>query len=258
MESHQCLNCGTNIDGNFCSNCGQKTDTHRITAKHFFMHDLLHGVWHIEKGILFTLKQALLRPGFAALEYIQGKRIKYYNVFYLILLLIGFTILVGSTYDKLSAHYFGTIILPKEDLSGRQYDQFITDYSRLIIYAFVPLFALNSFILFRRKKFNFSEHLIIAGMIFLGVMTITLIGEILYLTDFLKYADFISRKIDIVIPVTITVYVLANYYRTFKNEYKVAAILFKLLLFSVMIALEVVFFGLALIGYFSNFTFNLK
>ena len=74
MEHAYCLNCGAKAQGNYCSNCGQKTDTHRIGIAHFLTHDVLHGVWHLEKGILFTLKAAVLRPGRAALDYISGRR----------------------------------------------------------------------------------------------------------------------------------------------------------------------------------------
>ncbi|ESU25140.1 hypothetical protein FEDK69T_01070 [Flavobacterium enshiense DK69] len=52
MHHTNCLNCDTSLSGKFCSNCGQKTDTHRITFKHFIMHDVLHGVWHFESDIL--------------------------------------------------------------------------------------------------------------------------------------------------------------------------------------------------------------
>src|SRR5690606_21269807 len=81
MRSTNCLNCGKQLTDKFCSGCGQKSDTHRISFKHFIAHDVLHGTFHIEKGILFTAKEALVRPGKAALDYIAGKRIKYYNVF---------------------------------------------------------------------------------------------------------------------------------------------------------------------------------
>ena len=74
MDQNYCLNCADQISKNFCANCGQKTDTHRIKIKHFLFHDLLHGVWHLEKGILFTIKEAFVRPGQAALDYIGGKR----------------------------------------------------------------------------------------------------------------------------------------------------------------------------------------
>ena len=89
MTIKNCLNCEKEVTDKYCSGCGQKTDTHRISFKNFILHDILHGTFHIEKGILFTAKEALLRPGKAALDYIEGKRIKYYNVFYLVLITIG-------------------------------------------------------------------------------------------------------------------------------------------------------------------------
>jgi hypothetical protein len=94
MEQRHCLNCHEEITRKFCPNCGQKTDTHRIGFVHFIAHDLLHGMFHLERGIVFTLKEALIRPGKAALDYISGKRICYYNVFYLSLVLIGLAILL--------------------------------------------------------------------------------------------------------------------------------------------------------------------
>lgn len=65
------------------------------------MHDLLHGIWHLEKGILFTIKETFMRPGQAALDYITGKRIRYYNVFYLSLLVIALNLLLSHLYETL-------------------------------------------------------------------------------------------------------------------------------------------------------------
>ncbi len=101
MISRNCLNCENELVGNYCYGCGQKADTHRITFRHFIFHDLLHGTFHFEKGMLFTGKQALLRPGRAALDYISGKRIRFYNVFYLILITIGLIIFLHHFYDVL-------------------------------------------------------------------------------------------------------------------------------------------------------------
>lgn len=109
MHNTTCLNCTTEIDGKFCSECGQKSDTHRITAKHFFMHDLLHGVLHVDKGIPFTLKQLFIRPGFAARDYISGKRVQYYNVFYLMFIVLGLIIIVTNRNEELSIFYAGMI-----------------------------------------------------------------------------------------------------------------------------------------------------
>lgn len=58
-ETINCLNCNSKIDGKFCSNCGQNTETHRLSFPHFLLHDIIHGTFHLDKGILFTIKKVL-------------------------------------------------------------------------------------------------------------------------------------------------------------------------------------------------------
>lgn len=253
-----CLNCEHPADGNFCSHCGQKTDTHRITFKHFFFHDILHGVWHFEKGILYTAKQAIVRPGRAALDYIAGKRIRYYNVFYLTLLLIGLNIFLGHIQNELSHHYFNTSLEPETDTAGKSIDAFLKNNSKLIIFSFIPLFAINSFILFRKKKLNFSEHFIVSGMMFLGVMLITTVGILLDFTDYLKYVDFIPQITNYLIPSSILIYLTINYYRTFSDSYSIFKNSFRVFLFILLLLLEIFFLIILLVGYLTNWTYTLK
>lgn len=73
-----CVNCGTQSDGNYCSNCGQPLHVKRIRLK-----DAWDDIWeHISgfDGKLFrTFKDLTLRPGFAAREFINGNRARYYG-----------------------------------------------------------------------------------------------------------------------------------------------------------------------------------
>ena len=253
-----CLNCNTLLVDAFCAHCGQKADTHRITFKHFIFHDILHGVWHFEKGILFTIKQAILRPGSAALEYISGKRIRYYNVFYLTLLLIGLNIYISHVQVQLSHHYFNTRLHPETDSAGKSIDAFLENNSKLLTFCFVPLFAINSFILFRRKKLNFSEHFIISGMMFLGVMLITTISALLVFTDYLKYLDFIGEIMNIVTPLSILLYLSINYYKTFAENYSWNKNILRVFLFIFLLIAEIILLTILLVGYFSHWTYTLK
>ena len=67
-----CLNCGTELTGNFCHACGQHAHVHRtLTA---FFHDFLHGVLHFEGKIWRTLPLLAWKPGELTRRYVEGQR----------------------------------------------------------------------------------------------------------------------------------------------------------------------------------------
>lgn len=253
MKHHNCLNCDTQLQGKFCSNCGQKADTHRITFKHFIMHDVLHGVWHFEKGMLFTAKEALLRPGKAALDYIAGKRIRYYNVFYFILLLIGLNIFVNHYYQSLSDLNLETKL---HQTNKNDIEQFISSNAKSIIFAFVPFFALNSFILFRKKKLNLSEHFILAGITFLGVLIITLLSTLTGFLEHIKYLKFISVLDGFLTPFLLFGYLIFSYYTAFGNDYTKFRFSLRMMLFFGLLLFEFILLFLIIFGYVSDWKFG--
>ncbi|AWI26637.1 DUF3667 domain-containing protein [Flavobacterium pallidum] len=171
MNHNSCLNCGKLVHSRFCPDCGQRTDTHRIVLKHFLLHDLLHGVWHLERGILFTIREAFVRPGQAALDYVSGKRIRYYNVFYLCLLIIGLNIVLNHFYDS---------FLPEEHIQRKlpdgSYDAsgFFKDNIKFILLGIVPMLGLSAYTVFGRLKLNLAEHFILGGICLLGELVIGL------------------------------------------------------------------------------------
>jgi hypothetical protein len=72
----RCINCDRAVGGpeqKFCPNCGQPTPVHRIDW-HFLGHELEHSVLHMDRGILYSLKQLMLRPGTLLRDYIEGRR----------------------------------------------------------------------------------------------------------------------------------------------------------------------------------------
>ncbi len=234
MENKNCLNCGVTLTGKFCAQCGQKADTHRITAGHFFMHDLLHGFWHLDKGILYTLKQTFIRPGLAAMDYIGGKRTRYYNVFYLTLIILGLNLLV--------VHYIHKYNPPKVadiDGDGLILYQFITENIKYIILCLIPLFALNGFILFRKLKLNYAEHMIIAGFALLGCTVIALVVNLLSLglvhmrPVFWENIKSIQDWMCILFPVWV-------YYLATRIKYKVFGFTWRMLLFYLLFPVEII------------------
>lgn len=251
MKSLVCLNCDEAVDKNYCSNCGQKTDTHRINFKHFLVHDILHGVWHVEKGILFTIKEALTRPGKASLDYISGKRIKYYNVFYLIVILVGVQLLLAKSYENLQIIHFPEIYEQLHQKTNGA-STFLSDYSKVLILSLVPLFALNSFILFRKKKLNLSEHFILSGMVFLGFMLIVIATTALSFIEFLGNFSTIATIIDRSTPFLLLIYIFFAYYNAFNSTYSKTQLILRIVTFVVLLLTEIVLFLVTLKCIFDN------
>jgi len=70
-----CLNCGAELAGAYCHQCGQKGHVHRTLAA--FWHDLIHGVLHFEGKIWRTLPLLAWRPGELTRRYVEGERARF-------------------------------------------------------------------------------------------------------------------------------------------------------------------------------------
>ncbi len=254
-----CLNCEKELAGNYCAGCGQKADTHRISFKNFIFHDILHGTFHLDKGILHTAKQALIQPGKAALEYIAGKRKRYYNVFYLILITVGLMMFFRHYYEVLDiaqGREFNENPVPLNEASTT-IDNIISQKSKIIIFLFVPFSALNSFLLFRRKKLNLSEHSIISGMILLGILLFSLFGNLLWYVDLLvPFSDQFADSFGIAITAIILIYIAYGYANAFNAEYTKWSITYRVFLFFALLFLEMMILLYLLVGFATQWKFG--
>ncbi|MFD2598893.1 DUF3667 domain-containing protein [Sphingobacterium corticis] len=259
MKNKNCLNCGEELINKYCSHCGQKSDTHRITFKNFIFHDVLHGTFHIDKGILFTAKQALIRPGKAALDYISGKRKPYYNVFLLILLTIGLMLFLRHYYSEIMIEQGRAYVKGTRGLNeaSQKMDYIFSQKNKIVIFLFVPFAALNSYVLFRRKQLNLSEHTIIAGMILLGILLFSTFGNaIFYLNLFIDFSSTVTDLVSTTIISLIFLYIIYGYFNAFGNNYSRLGFSYRILLFFLLLFAEVIILLLITIGIVTNWEFG--
>lgn len=260
MTIKNCLNCEKKLTDKYCSGCGQKADTQRISLKNFIFHDVLHGTFHIEKGILFTGKEAIIRPGNAALDYIAGKRIRYYNVFYLILITIGLIIFFHHFSDELFLYQGGKVKqdAPNLNEASKTLNGIFSQKSKIIIFLFVPFAAVNSFLLFRKKKLNLSEHCIISGMILLGMLLISALGNLFfYLELIIPFSDTFSATISWSVTALIILHIGFGYYKTFDTDYSKLGISFRILAFFALICIEIMILFFIVFGFVTNWKFGI-
>ena len=89
-----CLNCGAELTGRYCANCGQAAHAHRSMA-HVF-EEFLHGVLHFDTKAWRTLPLVIGRPGTLTRNYIYGKRARYISPLALFLFCVFFMFFVFS------------------------------------------------------------------------------------------------------------------------------------------------------------------
>jgi hypothetical protein len=87
-----CLNCGAQLSGPYCSQCGQNGHAHRTLA-HLF-EEVLHGLIHFDTKAWRTLPMLAFRPGTLTRNYIFGQRARYISPLALFLFTIFFMFFV--------------------------------------------------------------------------------------------------------------------------------------------------------------------
>ncbi|KFF12228.1 DUF3667 domain-containing protein [Chryseobacterium soli] len=231
MTKKSCLNCGHRISGEFCSHCGQKSDTERITLSSLIKSDILGSIWHVESKFFRTLKHVLLNPGTMAINYIAGKRIAYYNLFSLLLILFGFNALALHFYLDLNPNKF-----PEE--SSKIID-FFSQYSKTILFSLIPILALNGWILFKRMMLNLAEHVIIASVSLSGILAILLVDDLVSIISIYKPLSTIIDSVDKILVSGFLLFPAFTYYNAFKASYSKLGLFWRLSVFYSALGIEI-------------------
>jgi len=99
IKGLECLNCGQPLLGteNFCSYCGQKNTTRKLTFNNFIS-NIFSGFTSYDSRFWKTFIPLLTKPGKVSKDYIEGKRSRFVNPFQLYLnVSIIFFLLLGIT-----------------------------------------------------------------------------------------------------------------------------------------------------------------
>lgn len=156
-----CKNCDHQFTGNFCNNCGQSAATHRLNF-HFLWHDIQHALLHFDNGIFYTLKELFSRPGHSIRAYIEGKRVRHYKP-------IAVVILLATIYSFLALYFNASandvMVLTAENDLSRSVLNKVNDWTNAHFAAYtlliLPFLSISSFLVFKKQKYNFVEHLVL-------------------------------------------------------------------------------------------------
>jgi len=188
----QCKNCNSYFDGNYCNNCGQKSDVKRFTVSNL-SREFLKEFFDVDSTLLFTLKELFVRSGEMLRGYIAGKRIPYLNSFsYLLIisLIAGFVYTWSGVPNKIDE-----IMLTSGEII-----KFTTNHFSYRMLLTIPAYAIMCSIIYKSYIYNFAEYFIIntylisQSIIFLVLWIIinNLIKPGILLFEILYYSAFFS------------------------------------------------------------------
>ena len=166
-----CINCGTEVVGKYCPNCGQPSPPRKITLGHMY-HDFQARIYGFDGMFPRTLKDITVRPGKAARSFIDGNRVQYYGPVGYFFLMITVLLLLVSLLDVDLTTFLKAgsksnwAPQPKEGSGQAKFMeivfQFISDNLKFVAFALIPLQGFVSrFLFFRKSKLNFLEHTVL-------------------------------------------------------------------------------------------------
>jgi Protein of unknown function (DUF3667) len=259
MTKH-CQNCNSDLNGNFCSHCGQSSYTHRINF-HFLWHDIQHGLLHVDKGIFYSIKELFTRPGHSIREFLEGKRVKHFKPISLVLILAG-------VYGLLS-HYFDINMLSGNfnmKGSGQKFNEFKTTFNQvsewisqhysIVALLQIPLYSIGTYLCFKKIGYNFIEHLVINAFIAAQKLTIHIValpfyyffnntprvdatGEIAFKATF-SVTDYIGYAV--------TFWTLSQLFKELSTLQKTGRTLLSLIITWILLAIILIIVGKSIIG----------
>ena len=224
-----CKNCEKPLEENvnYCPNCGQKADTGRINW-HFLFHEIQHGIFHVDGGILFTVKELFTRPGHSLREYINGKRKNHFKPVLLIMIIGSICGLINyflNKKDKLKDDTIADISASSTDL--QKMNQYIdlkgfVEYMQKVfkwfpehlaftILILVPVAALSFYFAFKKKKVNYVEWLVI--MCFMSGQALLVFA----LNLILEHVSPVLSTIGLIVMVILSYWTMIQYFNDSKK-----------------------------------------
>jgi hypothetical protein len=188
-----CQNCGADIAGNYCNECGQKKfepaeKSVRSIAGHFF-----EEIFTWDSRFLQSIKYLFIKPGFLTHEYVSGRYMRYVSPLKMFLFtsFVLFLIMIKSDPDQYSAlvtdtaedDFLSEFILEQQSNSESPAELYKDNFNdqfndNITIYIFVIMFFFSILLklVYLPKHYFYSEHIVFTLHFFTFVLWCFLLG----------------------------------------------------------------------------------
>ncbi|MCH2034314.1 MAG: DUF3667 domain-containing protein [Tenacibaculum sp.] len=139
--------------------------------KQVALKDFIQGIFLLDKGLPYTIKELIIRPGHSIRNYVKGKRVLYFNYFSLLIILLSSNIFLSQYKSVSLIEMYGD-----EVLSG--YLKLSKSYGKILKVIGIPLWAVIIYFVFRKAKQNYVENVVLSIYMLCGMLIVNLPFEI--------------------------------------------------------------------------------
>jgi len=234
-----CTNCNAELNGTYCSNCGQKKfSQHDLTISKFIL-NFFEDFFKFDSNVFRTVRYLLFRPGFLSNEYIKGRIASYVKPLKLFIFTCIITVFLGQyiakndyTFPLDDFTFFQQEVdqVTKEKNISKEIfiEKFNTNYFSKIPFYFliiVVVFTLMLSLIFIKQKRVMAEHLIFSLHFYTACLIFSLIDSV-----FDKLGDFTFYIFFLIVPFLYLYFSIRNFY-TKKIIASIAATIFLCLIY---------------------------
>lgn len=171
VSTARCINCDGELNGNFCSSCGQRTNVKKLSFREGW-NDFWARIYGFDGMFPRTLRDLTIRPGKASRRFINGNRVAYYGPVGYFFLMITLLYLVASLLDINIIDFLkngsASNFQPKPKQGSGQEKvmlslfQLVSDNLKLVAFIAIPIQAFCArYIFFRSSGLNFIENTVL-------------------------------------------------------------------------------------------------
>ncbi|MEO1517393.1 MAG: DUF3667 domain-containing protein [Bacteroidota bacterium] len=208
-EVRKCKNCQSVLHGPYCSVCGQKWIDERLTVKRV-LSSAISNIFNLEKGLWYTVKMLFISPGQVVRDYVNGRTQPYFPPFRYALIFIAlaaFANLGLGVYDSQmdqiidQCKKIGMYSTPEDEAQGREIMKFMTNFLNFIPFLLLPFLSLSSYVLFKREKWYYAEHMALNTFLLGHVSLLGIFNTLLvyFVPAVLPFFFFLSTAIYILV-----------------------------------------------------------
>lgn len=187
-EVTHCHHCNHEMSGHFCSNCGQPKQLKKINGQYLLSE--IGSILNFDKGLFFTIRELLLRPGLSIQKYIHKDRSRLVKP-------IVFIIVCSLIYSMLQYwfhfedEYIGVGGSTWEDSAVVAVFEWISKnygYVNILLAVFIAFWIQ---IFFKKYGYNFFEIIVLLSYLMgIGMLIYGFLGVLDHFTTFKVFDNF--------------------------------------------------------------------